>query len=614
MSKGSGISRLLSALWSTINFTRKLFLNILFFGLLIIVLIAVTKDKETFVLTEPSALVLNLSGQLVEEKTFINPVDAVMQESLGGDNQQAEISIHDINKVLEAAAEDDNIQIVVLELQNLIGGGLNKLDSIGERLNAIKANGKTVIASGDYYTRSQYYLASYADKVVMNPMGFVQLDGFSAYNTYFKDALDKLKVSTYIFRVGTYKSFVEPFMRNDMSDEAKTANRAWLTDLWRYYKNQVAERRNIPTSNFDEQLTIFMEKFAEANYDHAQYALNNQWVDELATREQVKKMVAEKVGWSDSKRSYRHVEFNQYLNLVNQSQFNLNQDQKVAVVVARGTIYDGERRAGEIGGDSTARLLERARLDDSVKAVVLRIDSPGGSAFASEVIRREIDLLKAANKPVVASMSSTAASGGYWIAASADQIWAHPTSITGSIGVFGLAMTFENSFKEIGINADGVKTTEWPVMHPAVPLSEQTQKILQKSTEAVYQKFVSLVANNRNMAFQKAEQAAQGRVWSGAQAQKLGLVDELGSFDDAVHSAAQLADIQDYSVHFVQHELSQQEVFIKNLLQSADAYLDFNLFSQPQLPTELVKLYQQIKQINAWNDPQGLYALCIECP
>lgn len=614
MNKGSGISRLFSALWSTLNFTRKLILNVLFFSILVIGLIVISQEKETLSLNQPSALVLNLSGQLVEEKTFVNPVDALMQESLAGAQQSSEISMRDLLKVLDSAKNDDNIKLVVLELKNLSGAGLNKLDAVGNKLNEIKQKGKQVIAVGDYYTKSQYYLASFADQIFLNPMGFVQLDGYSAYSTYFKRALEKLKVSTYVFRVGSYKSFVEPFIRDNMSEQAKEANSAWLNHLWDYYKSNVAERRQLAVTDFDEQLNGFMAKFSQANYDHAQYAVNQGWVDKLASHEEIKQVIAEQVGWTDNKRSYNHVDYNEYLSLVKQNHFQLNQKNKIAVIVARGTIYDGERRAGEIGGDSTARLLERARLDDSVKAVVLRIDSPGGSAFASEVIRREVDLLKAANKPVIASMSSTAASGGYWIASSADEIWAHPASITGSIGVFGLAMTFEKSLDALGISADGVRTTEWPVMHPAVPLSEQTQKILQKSTETVYQKFISLVANNRNLTLAEADQVAQGRVWSGQQAYQLGLVDQLGTFDDAIQAAADKADLTQYSVHFVEHALTQQEQFVKNLLQSANSYLNLGLTSEPVIPQEMMKIYHEIQQIRDWNDPRGLYAVCLECP
>ncbi|WP_016955756.1 signal peptide peptidase SppA [Catenovulum agarivorans] len=613
--KRSAIGRVFSALWNTINFTRKFLLNLIFFGVLAAIIVAAGQDKNTVKIANQSALVLNLSGVIVEQKQAVDPVDAFMAESLGDDSTPQEILLADVLEVLHNASRDDRIQAIVLDLKYLAGGGLNKLEAIGNKLEEFKQSGKKVIAIGDYYTKNQYFLASYADEVLLHPMGFVQLDGYSMYNSYFKSALEKLKVSTYIFRVGSYKSAVEPFMRNDMSEEAKTANQAWLDELWHIYKDGVASRRGLTADAFDEKMADFETKFAKANYDMAQYSVDNNWVDQLVTREEIDQKLAEIVGWTDNKRSYNKVSFKEYLSLVKPAHaFPQPDGDKVAIVVAKGTILDGHKKAGEIGGDSTAKLLERARLDDSVKAVVLRIDSPGGSAFASEVIRREIDLLREANKPVVASMSSVAASGGYWIAASADEIWAHPSTVTGSIGVFGLYMTLEKSLEHIGIHTDGVSTTEWPVLNPAVPLEKSSQNILQKSTERVYQRFLHIVSKHRDMTLAEADKVAQGRIWIGSQALELGLVDNLGNLDDAIASAATLAGIEDYKTQLIEIELTPQQQMLKELLGQVSSWIDEPTEQSPYvLQPEILKTLKEIKQIAQWNDPNGVYAFCESC-
>ncbi len=615
MSSKSGISRMFSALWGSINFTRKLLINILFFGILVAVIVAISTDTQQIKVPSTSALVLNLSGSIVEQKQLTNPVDDLVMQASGGAQQPAEILLSDVLSVLDNAKKDSRIKAVVLDLQYLSGAGLNKLEAIGDKLNQIKAAGKPIYAIGDYYTKGQYFLASYADEIMLHPMGFVLLDGFNNYRLYYKSALEKLKVTTHIFRVGTYKSFVEPYIRDDMSEAAKTANQDWLSRLWHIYKQGVAKRRNIEIQNFDEELEIFSEKFEKANYDFAQYALDNQWVDSLKTREEVEQTIAGVVGWTDNKRSYNRVNFEQYLKLTKQPQFMQKQDNQVAIIVAAGNILDGKQPPGTIGGDSTAKLLEKARLNDQVKAVVLRVDSPGGSAFASEIIRREIDLLQAANKPVIASMSTTAASGGYWIASSADEIWAHPTTITGSIGVFGMLMTFENTLDYMGVHTDGVGTTEWPPLTPTIALDERVGHILQKSTERAYQRFLQLVSEHRNMTTTDADSIAQGRVWIGEQALANGLVDKLGNLSQAVASAAEHAGLDNYTTVLIEQELSPQQQLMKELFGQVSG-----LFSTQTAPEVSTQLQQQINQlvkeyneISQWNDPKGHYALCVAC-
>lgn len=614
MTAKSGISRMFSALWTSINVSRKILLNLIFFGFIGLLIIAISSEGEPIVVNDETALVLDLSGVVVEQKTAINPVDEFIGEAVNQSNQPAEVLLSDVLTVIEAATQDDRVKLIVLDLKNLTGAGLNKLESIGDKLIEFKQAGKKVYAIGDHFNKSQYFLASYADEIMLNPMGFVLLDGYNNYQIYFKSALEKLKVSTHVFRVGTYKSFVEPFIRDDMSDEAKAANKAWLGDIWDYYKTAVAARRKVQISNFDEQISDFETKFKASNYDFAKYALKYNWVDKLASREQIEQTIAEQVGWQKNKQTYNKIQFSKYLQLVKVPEWANQEPNKIAVIVARGSIQDGNRPAGEIGGDSTAKLLERARLDDSVKAVVIRIDSPGGSAFASEIIRRELDLLKNANKPVIASMSSVAASGGYWIASSADEIWAHPTTITGSIGVFGMFLTVEKSLAEIGIHTDGVSTTEWPALTPTLALNNSVKRVLQKSTETTYHKFLTLVSENRNMSLDDADAVAQGRVWSGQKALELGLVDKLGNLEQAIESAAALANVTKFKVTVIEKELTPQEQFIKEILgKTAQAFgvgENHNSSSINPIVNQLAKEYHKLTR---FNDPQNIYALCEIC-
>ena len=354
-----------------------------------------------------------------------------------------EILLSNLLDVISKAKNDDRVQILVLQLQGLRSAGLTKLQDVGNALIDFKTSGKKIVALGDQYSQDQYYIASHADDIWLNTQGFMLLDGYGRYNMYFKSALEKLSINQHIFRVGTFKSAVEPFLRDDMSDEAKEANELWLNDLWNQYKQDVAKQRNFGAENFDESIVKLVSKFTAANSSFADYALDNKWVDQLKTRSQMRDTLIEMVGKNKKGNSYSQIGYKDYLdvlaldNTFNQKPMTSLSD-KVAIIVAKGTILDGTQKPGTIGGDSTAKLLRKARNNKKVKAVVLRVDSPGGSAFASEIIRQEVELLKAAGKPVVASMGTYAASGGYWISAPADKIYAAPSTITGSIGIFGM--------------------------------------------------------------------------------------------------------------------------------------------------------------------------------
>lgn len=621
---------IISAIWRLFTITRSIILNVIFIFFVIGFITVITADSDRILVPNQTALVMNLSGELVEQKQEIDPLDAFFVEALGEKEENPEILLANVLDVIENAKFDDRVHVLVLQLQGLRSAGLSKLQDIGSALSDFKTSGKKIIALGDQYSQDQYYLASFADDVWLNPEGFMLLDGYGRYNMYFKSALEKLHINQHIFRVGTFKSAVEPFLRDDMSEEAKTANQLWLNDLWAQYKKDVAKQRHIDIANFDDNITDLITKFTKADSSFAQYALANHWVDQLKTRDQMREAMIQLVGKNKKGDTYNHIGFKDYLAAITEQKPFNNSDQlptdKVAIIVAKGTILDGVQKPGTIGGDSTAQLIRKARFNDNVKAVVLRVDSPGGSAFASEIIRQEIELLKAAGKPVVASMGTYAASGGYWISAPANKIYAAPSTITGSIGIFGMMMTFEDSLSKLGIHTDGVGTTDIAGFGPTQPLTEGMAQLFQLSINNGYQKFITLVAENRNMTLEQVDQIAQGRVWSGVKAKELGLVDELGNLNDAVIAAAELAKLAQYDTLLIEKEMSERNKFIQKMMGEAHALLmadEYSLssseltatsnFNTKPLAQLMLQLKGEISKMNQFNDPQGKYTLCLAC-
>jgi len=616
------IAKIFNGIWTGINFSRRLVLNLLFLLLVIFFIAALFSGEDELIVKDGSVLRLNLNGPIVEEKTYTDPVEAAISDATSGSEAPSEILLDDVVEVIDEAAKDERISVLLLDLQEMPKAHLNKLKQITDAVDRFKQAGKKVIATGYYYTQAQYYIASHADEVAMHPYGSVAIEGYGMYPLYFKDALEKLEVTQHIFRVGTFKSAVEPFIRNDMSDAAKEANRVWLGALWSEYKHDVAAVRPFDESNFDETMDVYLEKMKAANGDAGKYALDHQWVDSLKTSQQIRQQLIDLVGADEDGKTFKQVSFREYLSLVKPPmEFDNPMSEKVAVVVAKGTIVDGERKAGEIGGDSTAALLRKARLDDKVKAVVLRIDSGGGSMFASEVIRAEVLALKAAGKPVIASMSSVAASGGYWIASAANEIWAAPSTITGSIGVFGTFMTFEKTLSKIGVYSDGVATTEMAGFSITRPLDEKMGQVIQMSVEEAYGRFLNVVAQARNMTPEQVDKIAQGRVWIASQAQELGLIDKLGNKQDAIEAAAKLAKIKYYDVKTIKQDLSPQEKMIQSFFANASIKSMLGLqtqktsvlATQANLQSVINQLSTEVENLKDYNDPQGVYARCLVC-
>ena len=613
------LKRVASILWRVINTSRKVIVNLVFFTALIVFIVALNQDDGKVVVPQKSALVLNLRGDIVEQKFEIDPVDGFINEMSDQQQSNPEILLANLVKVINKAERDDRIEMIVLKLDALGRGGLTKLKDVAKALEQFKSSGKKVIAVADTYSQDQYYLASTADKIWLNPKGWFLLEGYGRYQLYFKSALEKLSINQHIFRVGTYKSAVEPYLRDDMSDAAKEANKLWLDDLWQQYKQDVAKQRGIDVGQFDENIEALLAKLSESDGNVAEYALNNNWVDELKTREQIRDELIAMVGKNKRGNSFNQISYKDYLQAITPPIEQVNPlTDKVAVVVAKGTILNGTQKPGNIGGDSTAKLLRKARFNPDVKAVVLRVDSPGGSAYASEIIRQEVELLKQAGKPVIASMGSLAASGGYWISASANKIIASPSTITGSIGIFGLFMTFEDSLGKLGVYSDGVGTTDLSGFSLARPLNEGVGRLIQMNIDRGYQDFISLVAQSRNMSLEDVDAVAQGRVWSGAKALELGLVDELGDFDSAVTAAAELAGLEQYDTLLVEKELSARDKFLRNLFGQATTYLAPALNSGGPVTTgpvdQVIKTMRaEINKLNSFNDPQGVYSFCIAC-
>jgi len=631
----SFIKRIFSTLWRLVTLTRSAIVNLVFFVLLIAFIGVIVNGEEKIIVPDKTALVLNLVGDVVEQKREVNPMDAFLLEAMDKQEDSPEVLLDDILDVIAHAKKDDRVEILVLQLQGMKSTGLTKLQDIGKALHDFKSSGKQIIALGDQFSQDQYYLASTANKIWLNPEGFMLLDGYGRYKMYFKSALEKLEISQHIFRVGTFKSAVEPFIRDDMSDAAKEANKVWLADLWLQYKNDVAQARGFSIDNFDESIDALVTKFSKANSSFGQYALTNHWVDELKTRNEMRTELVALVGKNTTGESYSHIGYKDYLTATDSGTNSLsktnnikNGSNKVAVIVAKGTILDGTQKPGTIGGDSTAKLLRKARNNDNVKAVVLRVDSPGGSAYASEIIRQEVELLKKSGKPVIASMGTYAASGGYWISAPADKIFASPSTITGSIGIFGMMMTFEKSLSKLGIHTDGVGTTDIAGFSATQPLTPGMAQLFQLSINKGYQEFITLVAENRNMTLAQVDAIAQGRVWSGKKAKELGLVDELGNLTDAIVAAAELAELEKYDILLVEKEQSSRNKFIQQLFGESASFMTMLTGQQPnsfigltgpsisneQGINALITMFKsELGQLSQLNDPQGKYTLCLAC-
>lgn len=607
---------ILSKIGSSITFTRNLILNLFFITFIAIVIIALQHQSDSPVgFADNSALVLNLNGVLVDQPKLVDPFDQVIGELVESKNVVNEIAISDVVNVINNAKTDKAISALILDLAQLKPASLTKLTDISDALSAFKLSNKPIYAYGDYFSQEQYFLASFADEILLNPAGGVLLQGYGSYSLYFKDAIDKLNLSSHVFRVGTYKSFVEPFTRSDMSAESKEAKLNWLNQLWSTYTTVVADNRSIKVEDVAPKADVFIARLQSVQGDIAQYALQQNLVDKLLTREQISRYLADKLN-SESD-SFEKIEFLDYLAMqpIQFEEQGFAAEPGVGLIFANGQILDGNQPPGAIGGKSLSKLLLQAKDDEQIKAVVLRIDSPGGSAFASEQIRTTILEVKQAGKPVVVSMGSVAASGGYWIASAADEIWAKPTTITGSIGIFGMFATTEKLLAKMGIYSDGIGTTDYTGLSVNRELPEHMAKIIQMTVENGYNNFLNVVAEGRDMSTEAVNEIAQGRVWTGSDALNLGLVDSLGSLNDAIESAAKQAKVSSRSLILIQTPRSERDKLLSIFTQSIATELltQLNITPNSHIATWLGTLSKQAAQLNNYSDPQGLYVECLVC-
>ena len=585
---------------------RGAFYAVLIFGLGVLVAVFFHPEAE---LPAGSALVLQPVGTIVEQPELEKPL-ALLR---AGGAPAGQMRLADLIEAVRSARDDDRIAALVLETDELVGGGLSKLAELRAAIEDFKTSGKPVLARGERFTQSQYYLASVADEVHLSPDGFVLLRGLARYGTYFKDALDRLGVKVHVFRVGEYKSFSEPFTRSDMSDEDRESSRDLLDGLWRIMRDDIAASRKLAPEAVDAHVHGIRTALEASGGDAAQAALAAGLVDRFSTRDEWRARLIEAAGKTPHGDEPRRIDVGSYLAVVAQEKEAA--PDSVAVIVAQGAIVDGAEPSGVVAGDTFAGLIREARENARIKAVVLRIDSPGGSAWASELIRRELELTRQAGKPVIASMSSVAASGGYWIASGADEIWAAPATVTGSIGIFGLFPEFSEPLRRLGIGVDGVATAPLAgALDPRRPLDEDAAAAMQLSIEHGYRRFLDVVAKARNMTVAEVDAVARGRVWTGQAASSLGLVDKLGGLEDAIATAAARAKLDAYEVVWPSAVESFEQRLLRRLLRTGeDLGLDLatgGLASGP-LAALLGEVQRSSAQLLHWNDPRHLYLHCL---
>ncbi|EBW3748153.1 signal peptide peptidase SppA [Salmonella enterica subsp. enterica serovar Saintpaul] len=599
--------------WRVLNFVREMVLN-LFFIFLVLVGVGIWMqigNGSNSEQTARGALLLDISGVIVDKPSTNHRLGALGRQLFGASSDRLqENSLFDIVNAIRQAKDDRNITGIVLDLKNFTGADQPSMRYIGKALREFRDSGKPVFAVGENYSQGQYYLASFANKIWLSPQGQVDLHGFATNGLYYKTLLDKLKVSTHVFRVGTYKSAVEPFIRDDMSPAAREADSRWIGELWQNYLHTVSANRQISPQQLFPGAQAIIDGLTSVGGDTAKYALDHKLVDALASSADVEKALTKQFGWSKTENNYRAISYYDY-----SLKTPADTGGTIAVIFANGAIMDGEETPGNVGGDTTASQIRDARLDPKVKAIVLRVNSPGGSVNASEVIRAELAAARAAGKPVVVSMGGMAASGGYWISTPANYIVASPSTLTGSIGIFGVINTVENSLSSIGVHSDGVSTSPLADISMTKALSPEVQQMMQLSIEYGYKRFITLVADARKRTPEQIDKIAQGHVWTGEDAKANGLVDSLGDFDDAVAKAAELAKLKQWHLDYYQDEPTVLDMVMDSMTGSVRAMLPETI--QTMLPAPLVSAANTVKaegdKLAAFNDPQNRYAFCLTC-
>jgi len=610
-----GVGKVLSIIWWPIAAIRNVVFSLIALFIFFAVLAGIFQPDPT--VPDNVALVINPMGVIVEQSAQQDPTQELINDMLGG-GPPPETELGDVLDALEMAATDDRIEAVVLHLDNMSGAGPSSLHRIAQAIDDFKDSGKPVYAIGNGYFDSQYILAAEANEVIMHPFGAVILTGYGRYRSYYREMLENLRVNVNVFRVGTFKSAIEPYLLDEMSDAAREANLGYLNVLWDNYTLDVEQARNFAPGTINQQIAQISETMSAAGGNFGQAALGAGLVDALMYPDEYRAHIGEVVGMDDEIGSFNQIGLHEYLTAARE--VGNGRGDQIAVVTAAGIIVDGEAPAGTAGGVTIANHIQDARNNPDVGAIVLRVDSPGGSAFASEYIRRELVVAREQGLPVVVSMGDLAASGGYWISTASDEIWAAPTTITGSIGIFGMIPTFEGTLAWAGIHRDGVGTTELSEgLDVGRAINPVIADLIQQSIEDGYEKFVNRVMEARGMTFEQVDSIAQGRVWAGATALDLGLVDQLGGLEDAIASAAEMAGLETYVV--VPYEEEPKEIWqqiAESFSSQAMAFFGFEQSSPvPQLPeplsTELQRAWGDMRLLTQLNDPNNAYVICLEC-
>ncbi|WP_075181936.1 signal peptide peptidase SppA [Pantoea sp. 1.19] len=603
--------------WRLLNFVRELVMNLFFLFLLLVgagIWFQLNSDTPAAAPTQ-GALRIDLTGVIVDKPSMNDKLSKLGRELLGaGSDKLRENSLFELVDAIRQAKGDGNITGIVLDLRNFAGGDQPSLAWIGKALREFRDAGKPIYAFGDVYSQPQYYLASFANKIYLAPQGGVDLHGFATNGLYFKSLLDKLDVTSHVFRVGTYKSAVEPFLRDDMSPAAREADSRWIGELWQNYLNTVAGNRQITPQQLFPGAEGIIAGLQQNGGDSARYALHNKLVDELSSAAAFDAAMIKVFGYDAQRKDFNSIRIYDY-PLRAGAGAGAADSGNIAVIAVNGAIMDGEETNGAVGGDTTAQQIRDARLNKAVKAIILRVNSPGGSVTASETIRAELAAAKAAGKPIVVSMGGMAASGGYWVSTPADFIIASPSTLTGSIGIFGVINTVENSLSRIGVHSDGVATSPLADVAATRALPPQVQQMMQITIEHGYKNFVDLVAASRKQTPEAINRIAQGHVWTGSDAKQNGLVDALGDFDDAVSQAATLAKVRAPTLVWYQSEPGWFDRVLNRFDSSARALLPaaVSAWLPPPAASALNDFRQASDMFSYMNDPQHRYAFCLTC-
>lgn len=610
-SERSLITRFFLGIWRFIDGARKLVLNLVFLLIMFIVIMAMLDTEETLIVKPDTALILRPYGNVVEQYSG-TPLDYVLMQA--AETGRTETRLRDLVDAVRRAADDQRIVRLVIDPAFMRGAGMASLLEIEGAIEDFKATGKPVVALADNLGQEQYFLSAMADEIWLNPKGMVWIDGFSSYRQFYREGLDKLEIEVNLFRVGKFKSAMEPFIRDDMSPEAKEANLHWIGDLWYQYLDAISRQRAVPAESLGDAIDHFADRLEAVGGDFGRFALELGLVDQLISRPEANMELARLGASGEGSEGFRQIDHDSYLALTDLQQVARSEN-KVAVVVAEGEIVRGRQPQGTIGAVTLAEKLRALGEERDISAVVLRINSPGGDAFASEKIRREIQALRETGKTVVVSMGNVAASGGFWMAMGAEEVWASPATITGSIGVFGLLPTFEKPLAKLGIHSDGVGTTELAgKMRLDRSLDPDLKRVFQHATERVYEDFIKLVADSRpHLDEDKVHEVAQGRVWSGAQARKHELVDNTGTLQQSIDAAARIAGLgSDYDVIYDEWELSTFETMLFEMVGSAMLRFDLGISTNPLLSNSLFgKILDDLRFLAASNEGLTIAAHCL---